>query len=128
MSNSVTFPIILLVRRIGDAVRHGSQAKVRHGYGTTKGTIKAAAHDPRLWPKQEAALQPGGERSGREIKTSNLPLVHPRTACSLFQVAPWPSLCQPTKPRANIINRYAPILASTFLSFFAVDCVAKPLK
>jgi hypothetical protein len=37
-------------------------------------------------------------------------------------------LRQPLKPRVNIIPRYAPILASSLLSFFAVDRVAKPLK
>jgi hypothetical protein len=37
-------------------------------------------------------------------------------------------LRQPTKPRANIILRCVPILASTLLSLFAVDSVAKPLK
>jgi hypothetical protein len=71
---------------------------------------------PRLWPKHQVILrQRAAGGSGRQIKTSNLPqqFVHPRTACSLIQVAPCPSLRQPTKPRANIIPRYAPILAST---------------
>jgi hypothetical protein len=39
-----------------------------------------------------------------------------------------PGLPQPTKPRANIIPRYAPILASTLLSIFAVDGVAKSFQ
>jgi hypothetical protein len=39
-----------------------------------------------------------------------------------------PRLRQPTKPRANIIPCYAPILASPLLSVFALDGVAKPLK
>jgi hypothetical protein len=37
-------------------------------------------------------------------------------------------LRQPTKPRANIVPCYAPILASTLRSLFALDGVAKPLK
>jgi hypothetical protein len=37
-------------------------------------------------------------------------------------------LRQPPKPRANIILRYAPILASALRSLFAVDGVAKPLE
>jgi hypothetical protein len=36
-----------------------------------------------------------------------------------------PGLPQPTKPRPNIILRYAPIFASTLLRLFAVDGVAK---
>jgi hypothetical protein len=73
----------------------------------------------------------GGKRQGADdwIKTSDLPqqIAQPRAACSLIQVAV-PSLRQPTKPRANIIPRYAPILASTVFSFFAVDGVAKTLE
>jgi hypothetical protein len=38
------------------------------------------------------------------------------------------SLRQPTKPRANIIPRYAPILILTPLGIFAVDNIAKPLQ
>jgi hypothetical protein len=37
-------------------------------------------------------------------------------------------LRQPTKPRVNIIPRYAPIFDWTLLSLFTVDGIAKPFK
>ena len=37
-------------------------------------------------------------------------------------------LGQPTKPRASVILRYAPILDWTLLGLFAVDSVANPFK
>jgi hypothetical protein len=51
-----------------------------------------------------------------------------RGRMSEFREAHGKRLRQPTKPRANVIPGYAPILASTLRSLFAVDGVAKPLK
>jgi hypothetical protein len=51
-----------------------------------------------------------------------------RGRISEFRNAPSKRLRQPTKPRAHVIPRYAPILASTLRSLFTIDGIAKPLK